>query len=668
VVLAIEDLQWVDAATRALLAFLMVRLADRPLALVATARPEALAEGAEPLRGAERIDLRELGTAEIAAIVERVLGTPAPALVERAAGNPYFAEELALAVRAGADPAALPATVEGAVRARLDQLSPPEKDCLKRAAVLGRRFWVEALRALGEKDAPPLLAALRRRELVVPRPDTRLAGCREWFFRHAVVHEACLEMLTPAQLQALHRLAARWLGERPDAPREEVAEHHAAAGETALARPHWISAALAADQRGDSERVVAFSDAALAAPEGGTGSQSLDALTEHGVRLRRAEALFWLSRHRESERELVLLDALEQLAHPPIAAGPRTERRLLWSVILSTTGRHVEAASAAAAAMGVADETGDRGTGARARGRLAMCLAATGRHADAAQAAAEATAMADESGDARARAFTLEARAFAAALRGEKALALAVRRSATEVFDAAGDVRRATVGAANMGSSLQALGDLDGARQVLEAALTTSRALGLRRTECSALHNLGLVYARLGVPAAGLAAEEEALALAREDDEPRLVSGALVYRGLIRLAMDEPGAAAADADEALGLSLARAPTLEPLCRTVRAAALVALGRPAEALDECRRALALRDAAGGMEELEVDLLLAHHDALAALGRAAQARAALLDARVAFERTRDAIDEAALRRCYAERLPAHVRLQALLAAPT
>ncbi|HEV8321517.1 MAG TPA: protein kinase, partial [Myxococcota bacterium] len=112
VVLAIEDLHWVDAASSTLVEFLLVRLQERPFVVVATARPELFAERPDALPGAERIDLRELSQRDVAAIVERILGdASAPpasgrgdravqvlvqaAIVDRAGGNPYFAEELA---------------------------------------------------------------------------------------------------------------------------------------------------------------------------------------------------------------------------------------------------------------------------------------------------------------------------------------------------------------------------------------------------------------------------------------------------------------------------------------------------------------------------------------------------------------------------------------------
>jgi hypothetical protein len=103
--------------------------------------------------------------------------------------------------------------------------------------------------------------------------------------------------------------------------------------------------------------------------------------------------------------------------------------------------------------------------------------------------------------------------------------------------------------------------------------------------------------------------------------------------------------------------------VELSCRAALAAALAAAGHAAPALEEADRALARRDAAGGMEEFEVDLLLARHDALSALGRAGEARAALVAARAAFDHHLAEIPDAHFRRTFSERVPAHARLLAL-----
>ena len=114
-VVAVEDLHWADRSTRNLLAFLIRNLRSESLLLVATYRGDEL-HRRHPLRpflaaqeragGVERVELERFGAAELAEQLAGILGAPperelARRLLERSDGNPFFAEELLAAARAG---------------------------------------------------------------------------------------------------------------------------------------------------------------------------------------------------------------------------------------------------------------------------------------------------------------------------------------------------------------------------------------------------------------------------------------------------------------------------------------------------------------------------------------------------------------------------------------
>jgi hypothetical protein len=191
VVLVVEDLQWADAPSLGALEVLLRRLERRPFFVVGTARPEF--EGLLP--DFRRVTLSGISRAAIRRLVEAVLGggaresgvrrspasdaslKEATALVyERSGGNPFFAEELAMALREGVTD--LPASVEAATQSRLDALPPAEKELLRRAAVLGRRFWTEALGRSAWSTSRTCAGVAK------PGAPPRLAGDR-WRFRHA---------------------------------------------------------------------------------------------------------------------------------------------------------------------------------------------------------------------------------------------------------------------------------------------------------------------------------------------------------------------------------------------------------------------------------------------------------------------------------------------------
>ncbi|HEV8321394.1 MAG TPA: protein kinase [Myxococcota bacterium] len=673
VLLVVEDLQWVDAASLEVVDFLLQRLGERSLAVLATARPELAAERPDVLPGAERLELRELGPRDVGAIVERILGRGEPAVVERAAGNPYFAEELSLAVREGAAPESLPPTVEGAVQARFDKLHEGERDLLKRAAVIGRRFWTESLVALGAADAAQLLPALRRRDLAVPRPESRLAGCREWAFRHAVVQEVVLRSLTDAQRRALHLQAAAWLAALPDAAPEELARHYVEAASPARARPYWLAAAAAAERRGDSREVVAFTDRVLDAPgvaaEGAASSPGAAALPpaeEMRLRVRRLQALAWLGRHDDEQREVAALDVVERRAGEAAAPALRVEAWRQRAHLRRRKGERDGALEAADRAVEAGEAVADGTLLARAFLTRVEMLSYLGRFDEAGAAAAQAVAAAGRVRPAdqlAARAAAATAKAIAAGYSGHAATALAAVREAREAHEEAGDLRQVANMAVNEGAMLATLGDATAADRMQGYVLGMTRSLGLKRIEAFALHNRGLARARLGDFAGGVALEDEAIALARQIGSPRVLAASLAYRSAIHREAGDVAAALADAEAAVAAGGAAGPMVELSCRAALAAALAAAGHAAPALEEADRALARRDAAGGMEEFEVDLLLARHDALSALGRAGEARAALVAARAAFDHHLAEIPDAHFRRTFSERVPAHARLLAL-----
>ena len=122
------------------------------------------------MHGTQTIALEPLSDSETAALVSELLG-PDPSIsrlgqtiAERAAGNPFFAEEMVreLAERGvlrgnrsayvstvGAAEVSVPATVQATIAARIDRLDPAAKRTLSAAAVIGSRFSLDLLETLG---------------------------------------------------------------------------------------------------------------------------------------------------------------------------------------------------------------------------------------------------------------------------------------------------------------------------------------------------------------------------------------------------------------------------------------------------------------------------------------------------------------------------------------
>jgi tetratricopeptide (TPR) repeat protein len=655
VLVSIEDAQWADSASLAFLDSLFAQLSERPFLMIAAARPTFLVEQ-DAFDLAELVELGDLSDADIGRIVECLLGRPEPAVVERAAGNPYLAEELSLAVKEGADPDKLPLTVEGTVLARLDKLAPDEKDLLKRAAVLGRRFWREALEALGEPLATKLLAGLRRRDLVIPRPESRLRGCEEWLFRQAVVYEVCRGLLTDDQRTRLHKAAATWFSHLVDASPDEVADHFERAGEKKRAMVWWLRAMHAAHERGSSRDVLTYSERVID-PTRGVELPSSEAFA---IRMLRCEAFHWLGDRGALEQELRALSKLSEEGDTFSFAALAEVRR--WQAEHVQQSGHFEPAIfAARQAVRLADTSGSLDLRVRARATLSGALAASGALEEAAAVATETLDVAKQGAGSMIRASAARAIAKVEARRGNLSATLFYYGMARNLCLDVGALREATENGIGIGACLSVVGDYEQAKRIFDKTLKTADALALRSVSGWVKHHFGLALHRLGDTDAGLRMQDEAAALAAETADVQLAIDALAYRSMIEREAGDVDAALASAQRALETGEHQGVrSHEPLCRTLRAQALIDLGRHQEALDDC--------ASVSVEQLggrgEVALFLVRHDALVALGRRDEATNVLREAERWFDARVATLESATLRAAYKLRVPAHARLDALL----
>ena len=166
-ILVFEDLHWADEALLSFLEHLADWSQGVPLLILCTARPELHEQHptwAAGLRNATTINLAPLSDEDTARLIGSLLERavlPAEtqrALLERAGGNPLYAEEF---VRLLADrdllsgrleDVQLPDSVQALIAARLDTLSPERKSLLQDAAVIGKVFWSGALAEMGDRE------------------------------------------------------------------------------------------------------------------------------------------------------------------------------------------------------------------------------------------------------------------------------------------------------------------------------------------------------------------------------------------------------------------------------------------------------------------------------------------------------------------------------------
>jgi len=164
VVLAVDDLQWLDPSSASVLTFALRRMGGQPVHVLLARRtgeegPPSGLESAFEADRIERLPVSPLSLGAIHALLQARLGRTfsRPSLLrvqEMSGGNPFYALELARVLGADVNPTrplVVPETLEGLVRARLDDLPSPTRDALLLASALGRPT-AELLADLGVKD------------------------------------------------------------------------------------------------------------------------------------------------------------------------------------------------------------------------------------------------------------------------------------------------------------------------------------------------------------------------------------------------------------------------------------------------------------------------------------------------------------------------------------
>ena len=249
-VLVFEDLHWADDGLLDFVDELVDWVTDVPVLVVGSARPELLAR--RPAWGggkanASTISLAPLTDDDTARLVHALLDRsvlPADlqtALLERAGGNPLYAEEFVrMVAERGPHELELPNSVQGIISARLDALDAADKDLLQNAAVVGKVFWSGALAAIGGRDrfeVEERLHALERRELVRRARRSSVAGESEYAFRHVLVRDVAYGSIPRAARAERHRAAAEWIESlgRPEDQADLLAHHYLSALELARA-------------------------------------------------------------------------------------------------------------------------------------------------------------------------------------------------------------------------------------------------------------------------------------------------------------------------------------------------------------------------------------------------------------------------------------------------
>jgi hypothetical protein len=318
--LGMEDVNWCDPASIALLEYLAHHTAGKPVLFAVTAmagagdgrgRAREMRERLRRLDNVVWVPLRPLGYEAVAAWLTRALGREAPEELVRyvygnTEGNAFFIEQVVRSLvergemeRMSADSARLalsaeppPEAVADVVERRLRGMSAAAREVLQVAAVVGREFDLDLLGSLTRHTENEVLDAMDEAEGAgVLAPVTDRTG--DWYrFTHNKIAHVLSQTINPRRRRRLHREIAEALAHRPDRPAGSVAWHWYYAGDAPQASEAGRAAARHALAVHDYDDALTF--AVMAAETGQTVEEKVEAHELRGDALRR------LDRHGEA--------------------------------------------------------------------------------------------------------------------------------------------------------------------------------------------------------------------------------------------------------------------------------------------------------------------------------------------------------------------------------
>lgn len=492
-VLFLDDLHWADDASLDLLTYLVRRLDDKPLYALVTWRAEEVPEGhrlrellAEARRSgaATALALGRLDPAAVEELVGYAIGDTArgpgelgPRLSDETEGLPLFLTEYLAAATGGelevGDEAwALPGGVRDLLLGRLRTVGETAGQVLTAAAVVGRSFDFDTVRAAsgrGEEETLEALEELTSRRLI------REVGAGEgptYDFDHDKLRTLVYEETSLARKRLLHRrvaaaLAGRTRGREAGPLLGQIARHHRLAGQDAEAAEY---SRLAGDQaRGlhaNSDALAHYEEAlALGHPDAAALHEAVGDLRtrlgEYGAALASYEAAAaWggsdamaVLEHkignvyaRRGDRDLARShyeSALEELQESgDVAAGELARLYADLSLLYHGQDAPDQATQFARRALELAEDAGDMRAQAQAHNMLGILAGNSGEEDRALRHLEEGLALAEALGDPDAKVAVLNNLALARGSGGKTAEALELARVALDLCVTLGDRHR----------------------------------------------------------------------------------------------------------------------------------------------------------------------------------------------------------------------------------
>ena len=554
-VITLDDLQWVDAASAGLLFHLGRRIADRRILILGTFRPDAILSkpdgGRHPLEsvlhefsrytGRGMIELAPASIAEGRAFVDALLDFEPnrldepfrSALYDQTEGHPLFLAELlrelrdrgdlyldpqgAWSARPGIDWSAFPKRAEGVIGERISRLEQPDRDILDCACVEGEAFTAEVLAIVLGQDPRSIvgrLASLDREHGLVSNTGVRRVRQQRlssYSFRHHLVRQYLYQSIDPSRRAYFHEDAAKALetlyADEDDDILGQLAYHYREAGTAELALQYAVRAGDRASRLyANTDAVGHYSSALSLFPMAGADiGQLIEVYRRKGRALELSgQSQMALANYEEMEtvgqREgvapLVLAALTAQsvlLALPTVTHDPEKGRRL------------------AGKALELARDAGDKAAEARVLWSLLLISRYTGHPNEAAAYGEESLVSARQLESQEQLAFILHDLAGVYWILGNLPKAEAAFAEARGLWKDLGNLPMLANTLGNNAQQSLAAGDLSRTLELSDEALSLGRSINNSSGVSFAQTLRGFVFMHRGEVALGLQALREAV-------------------------------------------------------------------------------------------------------------------------------------------------------------
>ncbi|MBI5514352.1 MAG: tetratricopeptide repeat protein [Deltaproteobacteria bacterium] len=520
VMLVIEDAHLASHEGAQLLMELLEGFSKGPLVVLVSTRPEFFTQcpGFSRALGERnlQVDLAPLSTGESQVLARALLSAienPPQELIDTAVelggGNPmllehivrlYFLQEVIAMEPDGMatidldrlEHISLPMSVEDAVRTRLAALSPPERELLQGAALVGSVFWIGSLVVLGRtgREAPAvwggaedlaphfrdLLHGLESKDYVLRMPDSAIPGDEEYIFKHNLERERLLELVPSEQATALHLVLAEWLEfqltERNEEQLDLLARHYEQGHRPLRAARCYLQSADRARARYANQKAVDHY------------RKGLELLGEHDVGLR--------------------LDATHHLGD-----------------VLTLLGRSEEGLGQFRAMLALAWRLDLRGKGGAAHNRIGRVFRESGNLDEAMRHLGTGLALFESAGDERGIGSSYDDIGKVHWMKGAYEMAQRFLLDGLARREALNDERGVALSLNNLGLVYQETGQYRAALDALTRALELRRAVGDLPGMVITLNNLGTLQQDRGDDEAALGLFRQGLEVAREIGDRR---------------------------------------------------------------------------------------------------------------------------------------------------